>query len=141
MTPLGFRVNTPLSGHSQHPSTRQGRAPHQHLQGSVFSGTDCSSESQYRESGEEPTPGEWSVTGESGRGGDPRAGQTLTTGSPPSAIPQHHPPARVPLRGRAAPTAAFYGAAAATPAARRRCACACRTAWQRPAGLHACAVS
>lgn len=50
LTPLGFRANTPLPGHDEHPSTRQGRTPDQHLQGSVFSGTDRSGESQHRES-------------------------------------------------------------------------------------------
>lgn len=46
-TPRGFRVN-PLREHERHASTRQGRVSHQHLQGSVCSGTDRSGERQLR---------------------------------------------------------------------------------------------
>lgn len=78
--------------------------------GSGGTGTEKLGEGGGEEAGEGVTRGR-------GTGGGPRdgparqggAGRALTTGSPPSAMPRRRPPPRVPLRGRAAPAAAFYG--------------------------------
>lgn len=146
-TPLGFRVNTPLAGHGQHPSTKAGKCtppapPGQRLL-------------RYRPLRGEPAPGEAApeqpaprkggggdVTQGSGTGGGPRnraacqggAGRALTNSSPPSAMPRRLPPTRPrPSTGPGCRRRRrLLRTAAAAPAAARRRAGAFRTAWRRP---------